>query len=51
MTALMPAHTVFLFEQQQPKVRKSAADLERDCETDNAPADNDDVVMRISHDR
>jgi hypothetical protein len=32
-------------------VWRSAGNFERDCEADNAPADDDDVAVRISHDR
>ena len=51
MTALMTSHAIFLLEQQQAKAGKSLSNLECNCEADNASADDDDVVMRVRHDR
>ena len=44
MAALMLANTVFFFQQQQAKPRKSLRDFETYCEPDDSPAYNDDAV-------
>lgn len=49
VAALMPAHALFFFQQQQAKLRESARDFERHRKAYNASAHNDDVVPRIGH--
>jgi hypothetical protein len=51
VTALVAAHAIFLLKQQQSKTGESLSNLERDCEADNASSDDDDVVVRVRHDR
>ncbi len=51
VAALMPGYAIFLLEQQRAKAGESLGNLERDGEADNASADDDDVVVRVRHDR
>ena len=44
MTALMLAHALFFFQQQQAKMGEALCDLERDGEADNASTNDDDVA-------
>ena len=44
VAALMPAHAIFLFQQQQAEPGKAPRDLQRDGKANNASTHDDDVV-------